>query len=147
MPSAARKSDESQSFASRADIVVDASPEDVWAILTSSEKFGEVMFGSTITTDWKVGGPITYSGQWQGKPFEDKGRILELDRPKTFRSTHVAGSDTSHTEHEVAFTLEPEGGGTRVRVSQDNNPSQEAADKSAKNWEMTLKNLKKVAEG
>ena len=32
--------------------------------------------GATVKTDWQVGHPITFSGTWKDKPFEDKGEIL-----------------------------------------------------------------------
>ena len=47
----------------------------------------------------------------------------------------------------MTYRLAPEGTGTRVTISQTNNPSADAQAKSAKNWDMALKNLKKVVEG
>jgi uncharacterized protein YndB with AHSA1/START domain len=47
---------------STAELEIDASPEDVWGILTDNDAFGEVMFGSEIVTDWKVGSPILFRG-------------------------------------------------------------------------------------
>ena len=143
---AAKKNEMHEDFTAESEISVEAPPEAVWAVITDNKKFGEVMFGSTVTTDWKVGSPIVYSGEWEGKPFEDKGKILELEKNKLFRSTHIAGTDKTHTEHEVAYHLAPEGSGTKVKVTQTNNATQDAADHSTKNWEMMLKNLKKVVE-
>jgi uncharacterized protein YndB with AHSA1/START domain len=129
-----------------AEMTIGAPPDKVWQALTNSDSMKEVMFGSTVTTDWTVGSPITFSGEWNGKPFKDTGKILAMDRPKVFRATHIAGSDPSHTEHEVTYELSPQGDGTRVTVRQTNNGSAEAKTQSEKNWAMMLANLKKVAE-
>lgn len=59
------------------------------------------------------------------RSFEDRGRLAAIE-PRTFRSTHIAGSDRSAAGHEVAFRLKPEGRGTRVGVSQDNDATAEA---------------------
>lgn len=134
----------------RAEIEIAATPDEVWAILTDNAAFGEVMFGSQIVTDWKVGSPILFRGEWKGQPYEDKGEILELTPPSRMRVTHFSPltgeDDVPENYHEVRYDLTPSGGGTRVTVTQDNNATQEAADHSTANWRMMLESLKKVAE-
>ncbi len=46
----------------------------------------------------------------------------------------------------VTYELLEQNGKTTLKLTQDNNPSQEAADRSAKNWEMVLQGLKKIVE-
>ncbi|MEO5920807.1 MAG: SRPBCC domain-containing protein [Pseudolysinimonas sp.] len=133
-----------------ADLEIAAGPEHVWGILTDNDAFGEVMFGSEIVTDWKVGSPILFRGTWEGKPFEDKGEILELDPPRRMRVTHYSPlsgeKDAPENYHEVRYDLAPASDGTRVTITQDNNPTQDAADHSTANWQTMLESLKKVAE-
>src|SRR5258708_22408006 len=38
------------------------------------------MFCATVTSDWVVGSPIVWIGEWQGRPYEDKGVILQIVR-------------------------------------------------------------------
>jgi len=133
-----------------ASLDIAASPDEIWGILTDNARFGEVMFGSEVITDWTVGSPILFRGTWEGKPFEDKGEILELDAPTRMRHSHFSpltgDADVPENYHEVRYDLEPTDGGTRVTVTQDNNPTQDAADHSSRNWRMMLDSLKKVAE-
>lgn len=133
-----------------AQLDIAASPDQIWNIMTDNEKFGEVMFGSEIVTDWTVGSPILFRGMWEGKPFEDKGEILELDPPTRMCVTHFSplggDADVPENYHEVRYDLEPAGDGTRITVTQDNNATQDAADHSTANWQTMLESLKKVAE-
>ncbi len=126
---------------SRADISADR--ETVWAALTDPASLGEAMFGSRIETAWQVGGPIVYRGEWEGKSFEDHGEVVELSRPSLLRLTH---SSAGSPVHELRFDLEPTAAGTRVTLTQDNNPTEEAAEHSRTNWDAMLATLKQLVE-
>ena len=47
----------------------------------------------------------------------------------------------------VRYELSTEGDGTRLTITQDNNASQEEADRSEQNWKMVLDGIKKLLEG
>jgi hypothetical protein len=55
--------------------------------------------------------------------------------------------DRPENYHTLVYELAESDGRTRVSLSQDNNPSQEAADHSQANWEKMLTGLKEVVEG
>jgi hypothetical protein len=55
--------------------------------------------------------------------------------------------DRPENYHRVLYELEEHDGKTRVSLSQDNNPSEEAAEHSRANWEKMLAGLKQVVEG
>ena len=40
------------------------------------------MFGTEVHTDWSIGGPIRWRGEWEGKAYEDKGQVLEFEPGK-----------------------------------------------------------------
>ena len=100
-----------------ASIDIPAPPDRVWMVLTDNQLLGEVMFGSTIITDWEVGGPIVFRGEWEGKPFEDKGVIEEFNEPRRLRMSHFSplsgAEDIPENYHQVVYDLEPLDGGTR----------------------------------
>jgi len=117
----------------------------VWAALTDVDTLGRVMFGSTVETDWTVGSPIVYRGEWEGAPFEDRGVILELTEPTVLRVSHEApGGDGTH---EVRYDLRDLGpAATHVTVTQDHNASAQAAEHSAQNWQAILEALQREVE-
>jgi uncharacterized protein YndB with AHSA1/START domain len=134
----------------RASIVVRAPIDVVWGALVTPESIREYMFGTTVVSDWKEGSPIVWSGEWQGKAYEDKGVILQITPQRTLRYSHFSPlsglPDRPENYHTVAVELSGEGSQTRVSLSQDNNPTAEARDHSAANWEMMLGALKKFLE-
>ena len=46
------------------------------------------MHGTNLTTDWKVGSPIAWRGEWKGKSYVDKGIVLEIEPEELPKYTH-----------------------------------------------------------
>jgi len=108
------------------------------------------MFGSSVSTDWKPGSPIVWKGEYQGKTFEDKGEIVEVERPRLLKLTHFSPSsgleDRPENYHTLVYELEEREGKTYLSLSQDNNATEDAAAESRANWETMLEGLKQVVE-
>ena len=123
----------------------------VWQALINPEIIRQYMFNTEVITDWKIGSSITYRGEWEGKPFEDKGKVLKVDPEKSLVSTHwspLSGvPDTPENQHTVAYTLSERGDDTQVTITQDNNATQEEKAHSEENWRMVLDGMKKLLEG
>src|SRR3712207_7239681 len=45
---------------------------------------------TTLFRSWRPGSPITWSGEWQGHAFEDKGEVLEVEPPHRLVVTHFS---------------------------------------------------------
>ncbi|MCS5734381.1 SRPBCC family protein [Herbiconiux daphne] len=135
----------------RASVLVDATPEQVWKALTDPALVKQYFFGTTVTTDWQQGSPITYAGEWDGKPYEDKGVVLDVDEPRllvtSFFSPMSGKEDVPENYQRVIYRVEPETGGTRVSVEQDNNADADAAAHSSANWQTILDGLAVVVRG
>ena len=123
----------------RSAIVIDAPPSRVWEALVDPDALREYMFGAEVRSDWRKGSRITWKGDWKGKPYEDKGEILEVEPPRRLRYTH-----SSH--HTVSFDLSADGERTRVALSQDGNADEEARRHSEQNWDTMLAGLKRYVE-
>jgi uncharacterized protein YndB with AHSA1/START domain len=135
----------------RSSIKVDAPPREVWTALVTPSAIKQYMFGTTVSSDWREGSPITWKGEWQGKAYEDKGVIRQLTPEKALQYTHFSPMsglpDKPENYHTVTIQLSSEGAGTRVSLTQDNNPTEESRAHSEKNWTMMLEGLKKFVEG
>jgi uncharacterized protein YndB with AHSA1/START domain len=133
-----------------AEIEIDAAPKQVWAALTDPEQIKEYMFGSQVETDWKEGSPIVWKGEYEGKEYEDKGEIVEIEPQRRLKVTHFSplsgAEDRPENYHTLLYELEERGARTRVSLSQDNNPSEDAAEHSRANWQKMLAGLKQVVE-
>ena len=122
----------------------------VWDALTKPELIKQYLFGTDVISDWKVGSPIVYKGEWEGKSFEDKGKILKLEPEKLLMSTHwspLSGvPDTPENYHTVTYKLSEKNGGTDVTITQDNNANEEERVHSEQNWKTVLDGMKKLLE-
>jgi len=135
----------------KASTTINAPASKVWDALTQPEQIKQYLFGTEVATDWQVGSPITYKGVWQGKAYEDKGKVLEIEPGKrlvsTFWSSLSGVPDQPENYNTVCYELSPEGSGTRLTVTQDNNASQEDASHAEQNWQTVLDGIKKLLEG
>ena len=138
-------------FVARAETEIEARPEQVWDALTDPDLIEKYMFGSRVETDWKVGSPITWKGEYEGKAYEDKGEVVAIEPGRRLEVTHFSPlsgkDDRPENYHRLVYELEERNGVTHVSLSQDNNPSEEAAEHSRANWEKMLAGLKRVVEG
>ena len=122
----------------------------VWRALTDPDEIEKYMFGSRVETDWKPGSRITWKGEYEGKKYEDKGEVLEVERERRLKLTHFSPTsgeeDVPENYHTLVYELEESDGKTHVSLSQDNNKSEEAAEHSRANWDKMLSGLKDVVE-
>ncbi|MFT4264165.1 MAG: SRPBCC family protein [Nocardioides sp.] len=133
-----------------AEVEISASPATVWDALTTPDLIKDYFFGATVETDWQPGSPITWSGEYDGKGYQDKGEILAVEPGKSLRMTHfspLSGQpDEPGSYHELDFTITDEGDSVKVVLEQDNNPDEEAAGHAQENWQAMLDGLKKLVE-
>lgn len=139
-----------------ASVVVDAPRQRVWEALTDPELVRQYFMGADVATDWQVGHPITFTGMWKDKPFEDKGEILSFEPQQSMSYSHwspLSGTDDVPANyHVVRITLDDAEDGTRVTLEQSNlsgeitDADRQSRDDYEKNWQATLEGLKKVAE-
>jgi uncharacterized protein YndB with AHSA1/START domain len=136
----------------QAEVSVDATPDRTWETLTDRDQVKKWMVGTDLTTDWSVGSPITWQGEMNGRPYEDKGQVLAFDAPSRLSVTHysplMGQEDRPENYHTVTYTLSgPASGPTTVTLEQDGNDSAEQAEQFSANWQSMLEALKATAEG
>jgi uncharacterized protein YndB with AHSA1/START domain len=138
-------------FAAIKRVTIHATRGEVWEALTDPDKVKQYLHGTEMSTDWKEGSPIVWRGEWKGRSYEDKGTVLAVQPEELLRYTHwspMGGSeDKPENYHTVTYELAGDDGKTTLTLSQDNNSSQEEADKMAdNNWGPVLNGLKEMVE-
>jgi hypothetical protein len=107
-------------------------------------------FGVDTESDWEAGSPLVHRGEWQGKPYEDRGKILKIDPPRLLVHTHwsdLSGlPDRPENYQEVIWVLKELGAMTKLTVTERNLPSEEAKAVSENVWKTALTSLKGVLE-
>jgi uncharacterized protein YndB with AHSA1/START domain len=130
---------------------VTATPETVWAALTRPEEISAWMTGTTVESTWQVGAPITWSGEYDGRAYQDKGEILAVEEQRLLSMTHysplMGTDDVPESYHTLVYTLTPTDSGTRLELSQDGCDSEEQAQQFSANWQAMLDSLRSHVDG
>lgn len=136
-------------FLAMAETDINAAPARVWDVLTDPDQLKALWFGAEVETDWQVGSPITWSGEWEGKPYQDKGEILEVEPGRLLKLTHYSPltgqPDVPENYHTLTYELTGDEE-THLKLTQDNNGSEEEAKHSQGMWEMLVAKVKEAAE-
>jgi len=121
-----------------------------WQALTDPALIKEYLFGTTVTSDWKLGSNITYTGEWEGKSYEDKGQIIDVIPFKRLHTTYWSGMsgkpDIPENYVNVVYDVEPDDDGVVVTITQDGIDNEAGVEHMKKNWGMVLDGMKKVLE-
>ncbi len=59
-------------------ILINASAEKVWDVLTNPEKIALYLYGTKTETDWKIGSDIKFSGTYNDMTYSDKGLVMAI---------------------------------------------------------------------
>lgn len=139
-----------QNLTAETSITIKATPAKVWKAITTPASIRQYLMGTTVTTDWKEGSPITYEGEYKGKAYHDKGLIKKLKPESVFQSTYWSSmsgkEDKPENYNTVTYTLSDEDDRTLVTLTQDNISTEEEKAHAVKNWEQVLQKLKEVVE-
>ena len=129
---------------------IEAPRDKVWEALVKADAIKQYMFGAIVESDWSRGSRITWTGEMNGKKYEDKGVILEIEPEQTLQYTHFSPlsgkAERPENYHTIKIDLSGSGNETEVSLSQDNNPDEKAREQSEKNWTAMLGGLKKYVE-
>jgi uncharacterized protein YndB with AHSA1/START domain len=128
----------------------------VWKALTDPDLIREYYLGATVTTDWRVGSPITWVGEWEGTSYEDKGEILAFEPEQRLRYSHwspLSGTeDAPENRHVVELTLRKRDHSTEVTLTQSNlsgevtDADRASRDEYEATWTRMLEGLKRTVE-
>lgn len=91
-------------------IKINAPASKIWDILTNPDKI-TLYTGSRAHTDWAFGSPITWEGEMQGTRFQNKGKVMEVDKDRLLRFTYWSGmggdKDLPQNYSEISYAINP----------------------------------------
>jgi uncharacterized protein YndB with AHSA1/START domain len=136
-------------FKSTSIFTITAPREKVWDALTNPEIVKQYFFGTNLVADWKVGGMIYFRGEWEGKPYEDKGIITAIAKNELLCYDYKSSWDTSEDIREnympIEYQLSENNGITTLAITQGA-ATQEQAHHSDENWKTVMNGMKELAE-
>jgi len=129
--------------------LVDAPLEKVWEALTKTEIVKQYFFGTNLVTNWKVGEPIIFQGEWEGQQYQDKGEVLEYEHNKRLAYSYLSNWSGKEDKPEnylwVCYEVKPDGAKTELTIHQSNY-DEERAKHSEGNWASIVDEMKKIVE-
>ena len=139
-----------QKYISKATIAINAPVSKVWNALTASEIAKEYFFGAKIISDWKEGSPITFSGEFNGHKYEEKGILLNVKPNIQLQYTHWSNlegiPDIPENYRVWTFDLIEGENHTQLSVSEDNIPTEKKQKRSDEFWNGVLSTIKQIVE-
>lgn len=127
-----------------------SSKEKVWQGLTDPALIRQYFFGTQLITDWTIGSPIIWTGEWDGVVYKDKGTVLEVIPGEfakyTYWSSMSGTEDVPENYQIVSYRLSDNNGGTRLTITQENIADEEKKQHSEHNWQALMAELKKLIE-
>lgn len=131
-------------------IEINATVEQVWDALVNPDKIKQYLFGTETSSNWQAGSPITFKGEWEGKSYEDKGTILEIDRPRLLKYSYWSSMSGKEDKPEnyvnVTYRVQAGNGSSILTISQDGIKSEPELEHMDENWGHVLQAIKKVVE-
>ena len=104
-------------------ITINAPAANVWDALVNPEQTKKYMFGCETVSDWKVGNPLLWQMEYEGKPFIPvKGNIVKIEPGKLLVYTVIDPNsgmpDIPENYLNVEYALTEANGQTTLTVTQ-----------------------------
>ncbi len=142
----------------KSNITIEAPASKVWDALTNPEQTKKYMFGCEAISDWKIGEPLLWKGQYEGKEMIFvKGVVLAIQPNKLLKYTVIDPNASMEDKPEnylnVTYKLTEKNGQTILHVTQDGFETAADGEKRYKDtynngegWNPILVEIKKLVE-
>jgi uncharacterized protein YndB with AHSA1/START domain len=123
-----------------------STPDKVFKALTDTEATARFWFGNAVTSDWKVGSPITFRRNGE---LIVSGKVLEFDPPRRLSYTFHSQHDGLFTEEpsRVVLEIEQQKDQVKLTMTHDDFPiGSKVFEKISNGWPLVLSSLKSYLE-
>ena len=131
-------------------ININASAQRVWDIVTKPEFVKLWQYGSDLLTTWEIGSDIKFRTEWEGKVFEQWGKVLEvIPTQKVKYSLFAPGPDLEDKPENyfvMSYVLTDENGQTKLEIIQEDSRPNAVQEEPQGEENPVLKSLKEIAE-
>ena len=131
-------------------IEVNTSADALWDVLTNPKKIAKYLFGTETITDWEPGSPITFQGSYEGKTYQDKGEVLEVELHRKLKYSYWSGfsglEDLPENYFFVTYRIQDLGTTCIFTWSQSGFKNKESLAHTENNLPKMLSSIKELAE-
>lgn len=132
-------------------IEINAAPDKVWDALTNPDKIKIYLYGTETITDWNVGSPIIFQGEYEGQSYKDKGNVLKKKLNSFLKYNYWSGfsgiEDIPEHYSIISYTIDPlENKGVTLTWTQEGFASEQGQQHAASGLYGMLEQIKKLVE-
>lgn len=122
----------------------------MWAALTDPVLVRQWQYASELTTEWRVGGSIRFSSEYEGQTFEQWGTVLAFEAPRRLSYTLFAPrpglEDVPENYFTMTYELDDLDGSTVLSIIQKDPRAESLDDDDAQGDNPVLVALKTLVE-
>lgn len=131
-------------------IKINASVQKVWDTITKPELVKLWQYGSDLLTTWETGSDIKFRTEWEGKVFEQWGKVLATRPNESVKYSLFAPrpglEDKPENYFIMNYVLAEQDGQTILEIIQEDNRPNAVQEKPQGEENPVLKLLKQIAE-
>ena len=127
-------------------ILINDSVSEVWKHITNPDAIRKFLFNAEVRTSWKQGDPIEFRGNWKGRDYEGKGKIIRIEKNKVLEYTYYSNLSDQPDEPanycRVIYTVEEKENKTVLSITQTDVIAQDEFDQVGGYWQAVLDRIK-----
>ena len=131
-------------------IKINAPIQKVWDTITKAELVKLWQYGSDLLTNWEIGSDIKFRTEWDGKVFEQWGKVIDVRPNELVKYSLFAPRPDLEDKPEnyfiMSYVLTEESGQTKLEIIQEDNRPNAVQEEPQGEENPVLKSLKELAE-
>lgn len=132
-------------------LILNASTDTIWKVLTESEYTKQYMFNCSVESSWQIGDTVIWEGEFEGYKAYQKGKVIENDGKNLLKYStfdpNFGLEDKPENYIHVTYILENKGEYCELLIINETfDANNERMQHINQGWDMVVSKLKEVAE-